>query len=321
MRLVADTHTDESEFARDVRAGLSNIPRRISSKYFYDERGSQLFDLITEQEEYYLTRTEREILETKLGLLRPLTSEFSEIVEFGPGDGSKGKIVVDQFLKWNENGIKYIGVDISPASIQHCLNLLAGTRNLKVDSFIGDYSHYQPRGKGHHRLFLFLGSNIGNYEPDKALNLLSHFRSLMTHKDLLLIGFDKKKDISTLTAAYNDRAGVTRDFNFNLLDRMNRELGANFQKDLFSHHGIYNPVVGAMQSFLVSRKNQTIYFGSFKRSFDLDLGEAIHVENSYKYSDHDIASLAAKSGFELAMNLEDDKRLFTDSVWKVKEKI
>lgn len=321
MKMVAEMRSNESEFARDVQIGLSKIPKRISSKYFYDKRGSQLFDLITEQEEYYLTRTEKLILETRLGLLEPLTQGITEVVEFGPGDGSKAKIIVDQMLSWNADGLKYTAVDISPASIQQSLKRMSNTRNLNLDSVIGDYHQFSSPSMNHGRLFLFLGSNIGNYEPDQAVSLLRHFGSLMTSKDVLLIGFDKKNDISTMTAAYNDRAGITRDFNFNLLARMNRELGSDFTIDSFSHHGIYNPLIGAMQSFLISRKNQEIHFESFKRSFSFDLGEAIHVENSYKYSDRDIASLAKSCGFGVAMNLEDNKQLFTDSVWRVKEKI
>lgn len=319
MKLVANRIANESDFAIDVIAGLTKNPKRISSKYFYDERGSQLFDQITEQEEYYLTRTEKLILEAHLKKLEPFTTNVKEIVEFGPGDGSKAQIVAEQFIRWRTGGIKYAAVDISPASIQQSLNRLSHIDGLELNSFVGDYNHFKATASKSGRLYLFLGSNIGNYEPLQASSLLQHFRSFMTVQDLLLIGFDKKKDISTLTAAYNDRAGITKEFNFNLLDRMNRELGSDFQKQSFSHHGIYNPLIGAMQSFLVSRKNQKVHFATLSKTFDFDLGEAIHVENSYKYSDNDIATLAKGAKFEVALNLEDERHLFTDSVWRIKE--
>lgn len=319
MKLVANHITTESEFAVDVMTGLSKSPKRISSKYFYDQRGSQLFDQITEQEEYYLTRTEKLILETQLKKLEPITPNIREIVEFGPGDGSKAKIIVEQFIRWKPHGLRYTAVDISPSSIQQSLNRLSHIDGLELTSFVGDYSHFKSTHSNSGRLYLFLGSNIGNYEPPQARSLLLHFHSFMSPQDLLLIGFDRKKDISTLTAAYNDRAGVTKEFNFNLLDRLNRELGSDFQKQSFSHHGIYNPLIGAMQSFLVSSKNQKVRFEPFKKTYEFDLGEAIHVENSYKYSDNDIAALAKNAKFEVALSIEDERKLFTDSIWRIKE--
>jgi L-histidine N-alpha-methyltransferase len=141
----------------------------------------------------------------------------------------------------------------------------------------------------------------------------------MTSKDLLIIGFDKKKEISKLIAAYNDLAGLAREFNLNLMDRMNTELGANFVRNNFSHFGTYNPMIGAMQSFLISEKVQKIYFKVLNESFQFDMGEAIHVENSFKYSDKDILDIAESAGFTIVRNFEDEKKMFTDSIWKVKK--
>lgn len=309
----------EIDFARDVKQGLSKNLKEIPCKYFYDQKGSNLFDLITEQEEYYLTRTEKQILEFQFSELEQLFSQIDEIVEFGPGDGSKAEIILRQFLRWRQLGFNYKAVDISFSAIKTSLSRLSKFQNLKLSYHIGDFSSFKFSTNHTGRLFLFLGSSIGNYEPNQAVNFLKEISLLMTSKDLLIIGFDKKKEISKLIAAYNDLAGIAREFNFNLIDRMNTELGANFVKSDFSHFGTYNPMIGAMQSFLVSEKVQKIYFKVLNESFHFDLGEAIHVENSFKYSDKDILDMAVSAGFSIVHNLEDEKKMFTDSVWKVKK--
>jgi L-histidine Nalpha-methyltransferase len=309
-----------SDFASDVELGLSSVPKRISSKYFYDEQGSRLFELITQQEEYYLTRTEKKILESCSNEIYPFISHIKEVVEFGPGDGSKAEIILSHFMTWKSNDLSYNAVDISPSAIEQSLSRLSKFQFVRFNSTIGDYGSFESSTINNQgRLFLFLGSNIGNYEPKQATDLLRRISLFMAKKDLLLIGFDKKKDIPTLTAAYNDKAKITRDFNLNLLSRMNSELGSNFIQSNFSHHGIYNPLLGAMQSFLISEKPQTIYFETLKNSFDFDFGEAIHVESSFKYSDKDIFNLAQNTGFSVTHNFEDEKKMFTDSLWKRKE--
>ncbi|APJ03661.1 L-histidine N(alpha)-methyltransferase [Silvanigrella aquatica] len=307
------------DFSFEVKFGLNQSQKRIPSKYFYDQKGSHLFNLITEQEEYYLTRIEKFILESRLSELKSLFSHVDEIVEFGPGDGSKAEIILKQFMSWKSLGLNYNAVDISASAVQQCLNRLRKFKNLSLNSIIGDYRTFQSPTNNKGRLFLFLGSNIGNYEPHEATQLLQEIRHCMKKNDFLLIGFDKKKDIAVLTAAYNDRSGITRAFNLNLLERMNTDLGAHFIKDHFSHYGVYNPLVGAMQSFLISKKNQNIYFETLQQSFEFDLGEAIHVENSYKYSDKEISKLAHYAGFCVVENLNDERNMFTNSLWKVKE--
>ncbi|WP_186644967.1 L-histidine N(alpha)-methyltransferase [Fluviispira vulneris] len=240
----------ESEFALDVKQGLESFPKRIPSKYFYDKEGSRLFDLITEQEEYYLTRTEKQILASCASELKPYVGKIKEILEFGPGDGSKAEIILKHFMTWNPKEISYKAIDISISAIEQSLARFRKYPNIQTSSIIGDYNSFSsPAIDNNGRFFLFLGSTIGNYDPAQVKDLLSGISQHMTKNDFLLIGFDKKKDISLLTEAYNDKANITHDFNLNLLVRMNAEIGSNFIKSNFSHHGFYNPLIGAMQSF------------------------------------------------------------------------
>jgi dimethylhistidine N-methyltransferase len=314
------------DFANEVWRGLRSTPKRIPSKYLYDERGSQLFNEITQLDEYYLTRTERKIIEDNAGVIFELAPTINEIVEFGCGDGIKTEVILRRLLE-NRSEIKYSPIDISPSAITEAKGRIeTDLPDVHVEGYVGDYfsflkeKSFSPNHAS--RLFLFLGSNIGNYESSDAIRFLRSIRENMSDRDFLLIGFDMKKDISVLNAAYNDKKGVTAEFNFNLFDRMNRELGANFNRNGFSHYGCYNPVIGAMQSFLISTRTQQVVFdriGAKIEKIEIAFGEAIHLENSFKYSFADISKLAEDSGLSISGNLTDELMYFTDSVWKKKE--
>jgi len=321
------------EFLNDVVEGLSAMPKRISSKYFYDDEGSQLFQKIMELPEYYLTRTEAEILTVhKQAILDIIGDEPFNLVELGAGDGQKTSILIRHFL---ERSIEFYfaPIDISEHALLTLANALANEfPALRFQGIHDEYFNgvrrlnklFQNEGKSsdsraHRRnIVLFLGSNIGNFSRADAIDFLKHLRTSMREKDYLLIGFDLKKDVKVLQAAYDDAAGVTRAFNMNLLTRMNRELGATFSLETFQHYATYNPMISAMESYLLSTEAQSVWIQTAGRAFHFDAYEPIHTEYSHKYSLHDIQTLASEAGFEVVYHFTDSNKYFVDSLWRVK---
>lgn len=305
-------------FALDIMEGFEKQPKSIPSKYLYDSRGSELFNQITELPEYYVTKTEKEILSRLGDRLSPYLKNVSEVIEFGGGDGSKAEILLSELQLPLLD--KFVCVDISPKAAHQATNRLKKIfTDIEVKSHTGDYLSYLstgPRPSSLSRLFLYLGSNIGNFEPDEALRFLARFQQGFQSGDYLLIGFDLKKEIPVMNSAYNDSKGITTEFNLNLLDRINRELGGQFQRSKFYHHEFYNPTLGAMQSYLISLVKQNVLIEKIHRTIPFEKLEPIHVENSFKYSLEDIESLAHQSGFVVVENFLDERKLFSDSLWK-----
>lgn len=311
-----------SAFAQDVLMGLSRRPKSLPSMYFYDETGSRLFQRITELDEYYLTRAECEILQTNAGHLSELFGDRQfRLVELGAGDGGKTKLLLRQFLAAGLQ-FDYIPIDIC----EHALVELTGSLRrqmpqgtLRVHGIVAEYFQAMSlldRRPTERTVVLFLGSNIGNFEPREARRFLRTLRRSLRSGDGLLIGFDLKKDPALLTRAYNDAQGVTREFNFNLLERINRELGGEFDRRRFRHYGAYNPRLGRMESWLVSLDDQQVAVRGLDRVFALARGEGIHVECSYKYDVQQIERLAVASGFEVRRHFFDRRRWFVDSLWR-----
>jgi len=310
-------------FARDVLKGLSGHPKSIPPCYFYDDEGSRLFQQITAIEEYYPTRCELQILQNHRGDLADVMDDDPfELIELGPGDGSKTERLLREFL---DRGLRfeYVPIDISEAAVvglgESFGRRLAGSP-LAVRGVVAEYFDALRMLKGRQScrcLVLFLGSNIGNLEVCEARQFLRDLRSALTPGDYLLVGFDLKKDLETLTRAYNDSAGVTAAFNYNLLARINRELGGTFDLDAFDHYGPYNVFRGRMESWLVSRRRQEVHIERLGRTFLFGPWEGVHVENSYKYDPADVESLAAMTGFELVRHFCDERRYFLDSLWRV----
>lgn len=309
-------------FAADVLEGLSHRPRSIPSMYFYDEAGSRLFQQITELEEYYLTRCERSILEqfgSEIATL--LAAEPFRLVELGAGDGSKTRILLSRFL---DRGLsfEYVPVDICEDALVDMTGSLRRqwpASALRVHGIVAEYTDALAwlRARNACRtVVLFLGSNIGNFEHQAARSFLASVRRALHPGDYLLIGFDLKKDAEILWRAYNDAEGITRRFNFNLLDRINRELAGEFDRDRFRHHGPYNAQLGRMESWLVSRHTQHVKIGALGRSFTFRRGEGIFLECSYKYDVHQIDRLARASGFIPVRAFYDQRRYFTDVLWQ-----
>jgi dimethylhistidine N-methyltransferase len=317
---AAESRSLREAFAQDVLRGLSGHPKALSSAYFYDERGSQLFEEITRLGEYYLTRCEEEILSAHADdLAKQLKGRPFRVVEVGAGDGHKTEILLRRFLRQGLS-FEYVPIDICRRSIidlvaklQHSL----ASEALRVRGIVAEYhdalAALQP-GEARN-LVLFLGSSIGNFNHAESLEFLRGLRAELHLDDLLLTGFDLKKDVQVLRRAYDDHQGVTREFNFNLLDRINRELGGHFDRRNFLHRAIYNAAEGCMESWLVSRCQQRVAVDALSRGFAFQAGEGMRVERSYKYEVPQIEALALRSGYRVLRHLFDAQHRFVDSLW------
>jgi dimethylhistidine N-methyltransferase len=307
-------------FTRDVRRGLSRQPKSLSSAWFYDDRGSRLFEQITRLEEYYLTRCEREILSTHARQIgQQLGREPFRILEIGAGDGHKTQILLQQFVE-RELEFEYVPIDICQRSIVDLVGKLRRTTqgDFLVRGIVAEYEEALDVLRSHQpmrNLVLFLGSSIGNFNHVQARRFLRGLRDSLAPGDLALIGFDLKKDPQVLQRAYDDSAGVTREFNLNLLDRINRELGGRFERRQFQHQAAYNSAEACMESFLLSTTAQTVRIDALDQTFDFAPWEAIKVECSYKYDPPLIQSLAAASGFQPLEDFSDSRQYFVDSLW------
>jgi L-histidine Nalpha-methyltransferase len=322
-RRLIQTPESQDIFAIDVHFGLSATPKILSSKYFYDAEGSRLFEQIMALPEYYLSQTEFDILSSeRKHIAAQLKNEAFNLVEFGAGNGQKTQILLAEFLSENLN-FHYIPIDISPTALE---TLSDTTRkafpNLNMQSITAEYFTGLERltSLSHRRnVVLFLGSTIGNFTPTESLDFLRSLWQTLNDKDFLFIGFDLRKDFKQLQAAYDDSAGITRAFNFNLLHRINRELGGNFDISKFRHYAFFNPTSDAMESYLISTEEQKIFIESIGRSYHFSAWEAIQTERSEKYTPEKISHLAAKTGYSIHTNFSDSKNYFVDSLWQVEK--
>ena len=313
-----------TRFAEDVREGLSSKPKYLHSKYFYDEVGDELFQQIMSLDEYYLTDCELEIFNIQKEEILPYFSngdEVFDLIEFGSGDGYKTKILLEYFIE-EKVKFNYIPIDISKSILETLSkDLKKNLPDLDIYPICDDYFHALEelnKVDFNKKVILFLGSNIGNFRGDDAIPFLKHLHADMREKDQLFIGFDLKKDPHVILDAYNDKKGITREFNYNLLDRINTELGGNFDRESFSHYPTYNPVTGETQSYLVSLKAQIVWIDVLSQSFSFEEWEPIFMEISQKYSLFDIQHLAQHSGFKIEKNFFDSRNYFADSLWILK---
>lgn len=315
------TKTD-SPFARDIRRGLTCSPKKLASRYFYDERGDRLFQAIMDMPEYYLTNCEYEILTTyRAEICRPLLPRQPfEIVELGAGDGIKTRILLRHLL---ENGadFSYRPIDISQNALDGLEKALHKEMPLlSVQPLQGEYFQVLSNLKENDRLpklVLFLGANIGNLDRQQARDFLRQLHDALNPGDYLLIGFDLKKDPAVILNAYNDAAGITAEFNLNLLRRINRELDADFNLSAFKHWESYNPATGETKSYIVSTQAQTVHIGLIGLEVEFEAWEAVDVELSLKYSRSEIEALAAEAGFAQLQIFSDGRNYFVDSLWQV----
>ena len=310
-------------FALDVLIGLTESPKRLPSKYFYDAEGSRLFQQIMELPEYYLTRCEFEILKRHgLDIATQLQGRRFNLIELGPGDALKTRLLFDQFFNLGLE-FRYVPIDISEPAMHDLVDTLTiEYPKLEIQGLVSDYLQamaWIKKFESRSNLILFLGSNIGNFNGKKTRTFLQSLWSTVQNDDLMLIGFDLKKDIDLLLAAYNDKRGITREFNLNLLSRINRELGGTFDLGKFRHFGTYNVFSGAMESYLVSLERQEVYVKEIGQSFNFEPWEPIHTEYSYKFLESDICKLAEETGFVIQTQFYDSRSFFTDSLWRVKK--
>ena len=312
----------DKAFALDVDNGLSAFPKTLPSKYFYDEKGDKIFQEIMGMEEYYLTRAEYELFENeKADILNQILSDEGafRLLELGAGDGYKTRVLLDHFVGANAN-FSYAPVDISGHVLDILREKVSGEfPQLDIQCMPGDYFEALSRldhNTGIRNVVLFLGSNIGNFNQEQAIVFLSQLRKYLDPDDMLLIGVDLRKKPETILNAYNDASGITKRFNINLLDRINRELDGNIDVGLFDHYPIYNPSTGECKSYLINREKQTFRLEALDKEYVLDDWEPIFTEVSKKFSKKEIAELAEKSGFEIVHNYYDSKGLFCDSLWK-----
>ncbi len=313
----------QNPFAADVLRGLSATPKYLSSKYFYDDEGSRLFQEIMKLPEYYLTRAETDIFRAQTREIFEAFAETSaafDLIELGAGDGTKTFLLVDFFLRRNA-AFKYVPIDISSEALNFLTEKFnAQFPNLTIQPEQGDYFRTLETFKSKsdkRKIILFLGSNIGNFAHEQAVEFFKSLRSVMNPNDLLFIGFDLQKDPQTIVAAYDDAQKITAAFNLNLLRRINRELGADFMLDNFSHYATYHPIDGAARSFLISRTAQTVFIEALNTSFEFAAWDPIFMEISQKYSLPMIENLAKKSGFEVARYFYDSRNYYTDALWKL----
>ena len=292
----ADAAEADSSFARDVLAGLTARPKRLSPKYFYDQAGAQLFEDITALPEYYLTRCELEILRERAPEMARFFPAGSALIEFGSGSSKKVRIL----LAAAPTIAAYIPVDISSEMlVQEAEELRRDYPRLAVLPVEADFT--QPfslpaEAAGMAHTGFFPGSTIGNFEPHEACAFLRHAGRMLGRGATLIIGVDLVKDVSVLNAAYDDAAGVTAKFNLNLLARINRELGANFDLASFSHEAFYNAERHRIEMHLASKKRQKVRVAG--RAIEFRAGETIHTENSYKYTLDSFRALARGSGWD-----------------------
>lgn len=289
-----DLHPSPADLAAEVLAGLGRRPRAIPPKFFYDARGSALFEAITETPEYYLTRTELALLRAHAAEIAARVGRGSLLVEPGGGSCAKVRILLEGLRP-----CAYVPMDISREHLRAAAEQVAAEFPwLEVHAACGDFTRRLampaalPAGP---RVAFFPGSSIGNFDPDAAVAFLAAVADLVGGDGFLLIGVDLKKDRAVLEAAYNDGAGITAAFNLNLLARINRELGADFDLSAWRHRAHYDPSLGRIEMHLVSLRDQQVRVAG--HSFAFAAGETIHTENSYKYDSREFQALAVRAGF------------------------
>ena len=309
-------------FAADVRRGLTSATKQLLPKYFYDDLGSLLFASICLLPEYYLTRVETEILAAHAGEVLSLLPEPLRLIELGSGESQKTRLLIAAILE-RQQDLRYLPIDISPGALERASEqLLQQQPRLRIDALAGDYLQclqlLAREGAGEREesasLVLFLGSTLGNLDPGDQSVLLRSVREVLAKGDGLLIGVDWKKPAAELIPAYDDALGVTAAFNLNLLLRINRELGANFDLGSFRHLARYDERLGRIEMHLVSRRPQAVTIGALGLEVSFAEGESIHTESSYRFDAEDLAARAASAGFVVARTWFDRQRRFASSL-------
>jgi len=319
-RTTHDTKEVNNTFLNDVIFGLTATPKHLDSKYFYDAAGDKLFQDIMNAPEYYPTNCEMEIFskqtEELAALLSGKNNDEFDLIELGVGDASKSTHLLKHLLKQNI-AFNYLPIDISGNIIQYLkATLPVSLPGIKINGLQGDYFDMLKKASSvsnNRKVVLFLGSNIGNMSLEDAEGFCHKLRSHLQPGDMALIGFDLKKNPKTILAAYNDSEGITKNFNLNLLLRINNELGADFNIDTFDHYPTYDPETGACKSYIISLSKQKVTIAGKTITFDQD--EYVYTEVSQKFTTAQTSEMALKTGFKTVHNFYDTKKWFLDTIW------
>ena len=310
----------EKTFAEEVEEGLSASPKYLSSKYHYDDEGSRIFQEIMAMKEYYLTDCEMDIMKNRAAEIYEITGfkKHFNIIELGAGDGLKTKELLRNLLRIGAD-FTYVPIDISEEAINLLVEgMQSSLPELKINPQVGDYFEVMGKVEAEEdcpNLVLFLGSNIGNFRPEWAIDILQHMNEHMRSGDKLIVGFDLMKDPNLIRAAYDDSHGITARFNLNLLTRINRELGGNFEVEKFGFYSFYNPENGNVRSFLYSKEEAEVEITATGKPFKFEKDEMIWTELSKKYSPKGIEKLGENAGFKLEQHFLDSKGYFSDSLF------
>jgi dimethylhistidine N-methyltransferase len=312
--ITTDDEIFINNFSEDVKIGLTSESKYLPFVYFYDHIGSQLFEKICELPEYYLTRAETNILETNADNIVSHFSEKAVLVELGSGSSTKTRILIEAFLE-RQRLTHYTPIDVSHQMLEESsCSLLREYPDLEINAIAARYNdgidHLNIR-KDQQNLITWLGSSIGNFDSSEVTAFLRHIQKIMHPNDRFLVGIDLQKDKSIIEKAYNDAQGVTAEFNLNLLTHVNRELGGDFVLENFDHKAIYNDEIGRIEMYLISNIDQKIFISELDLEVSFTVNEAIHTENSFKYSLDDIDTLAEETGLYVEQQWFDTERLFS----------
>jgi dimethylhistidine N-methyltransferase len=303
----------------EVLRGLLSRPKTLSPWLFYDAEGSRLFEAITELPEYYVTRAEREIFATYADEIISSAGHGKLVLyELGAGTATKTGLLLDAAIR-RQGSVSYHAIDISESALVEAKQYLEGRfPGVIVESVVADYTagldnvgeRLAHRWPGERRMFLYIGSSIGNFDTPHALRILHDIRRQLIPGDTLLLGTDLVKDRQTMLDAYDDAAGVTAAFNKNILTRINRELGSNFNPQLFRHRSRWNAEMSRIEMHLESLITQVVFVPALDLQVRLSRAETIHTENSYKFSDERVTTLLTRAGFEISRQWKDQRNWF-----------
>lgn len=305
----------DDSIASAVHLGLTSLPKRLPAWLFYDEAGSLLFEAITELPEYYLTRTERAILTAHARQMIALAAGSARLrlVELGAGSADKTRLLLQAAVAQQQT-VVYEPLDVSASALESARTRIESEiPSVTVLPRVMDYTHaldLEATETGESRLVLYIGSSIGNFDPHEAAALLRRVRAALNPGDTLLLGVDRVKDEATLLAAYDDAAGVTAAFNRNMLIRLNRELGADFDPDAFAHRAVWNAAESRIEMHLESSAEQRVRLAALDLDVDIAPGETLHTENSYKYAPGQAEAMLAEAGFAAAGSWTDAQGWF-----------
>ncbi|MCG8556640.1 MAG: L-histidine N(alpha)-methyltransferase [Proteobacteria bacterium] len=305
-----------SNFASDVRAGLAAHPKRLPCRHFYDAEGSRLFEQICRLPEYYVTRAERAILSQHASTIVAGLPPEAQLWELGSGNGDKTRLLIEALVR-KQVSLRYVPIDVSQSALEQTAALLESFPTLSIRALQAEYDAalaLAVQTLTGPRLIAWLGSSIGNLDRDQAAAFLGTLRARSATRDALLVGFDLRKDRRVLEAAYNDASGVTARFNLNLLARINRELGGRFDLGSFEHRARYDVDAGRVALHLISKRKQRVPIDKLSLRVEFDTGEAIHTEDSYKYSIDEIARLAERASFAVKACFQDADGLFCSAL-------